>query len=41
MDTHDVDVDKWCKTSADYATLAPDGIQWIGNTYLNFHSATK
>jgi hypothetical protein len=32
MHTHDVDVDTWCKGTADYVNLAPDGIQWIDNS---------
>lgn len=29
--THDVKVNTWCKETADYASLAPDGVQWIDN----------
>jgi hypothetical protein len=32
VDTHDVKVNKWCIAAADYASLAPDGIQWIDNS---------
>jgi hypothetical protein len=41
MDTHDVDVDKWCNTSADYASLAPDGVQWIDNTRANMSAVSS
>lgn len=41
MQTHDVDVDTWCKEPADYANLAPDGIQWIDNTRANLSAVSS
>jgi hypothetical protein len=39
--THDVKVNTWCKTAADYASVAPDAIQWIDTTRANISAVSS